>query len=690
MINLLVILQNQMSKRNKIRKKSNTTGSPVPVNPPRSTGFKATVTPGDRAPLILFDKRTKWFIGILVALYLLMSVLKLHTSSVGNWDIAFGNTESESVIAGKPKWIRMDEWSIGTPALLAQYNAGMPVSNPSIGDGNAPVIWGLPVKDISSLLRPAIWSYFLLDAERAYSFSWNFNIFFFLISMFLLLMLLTRNNFWLSVWGTLFIFLSAGVQWWSYTIATYMMYMNGALVSLIYLLYARKRTTLVLAGFLFLLSVYSYFFNLYPPFQVPLVYLYFFIFIGYILKKKEFKSIRENLFFKLGVSSVVFILLAIFIYHYYILVKDTYSLMLNTVYPGKRVSSGGGLISGKFFSEFFGLFMTDSHIPKQWFNICEESGFLFFFPVVFYVLAYNYFKFKKIDFLQLSLSVFLVISLLFLLAGFPPFLSKITLFYLSEARRFLPIAEAGNCILLICFLAEKTSQPPPKFSWKEFTILSIVFLLFFIAIGIKINSVTENFFSTTQLLVVTILFTTVYLLIRYHYIKYATPVVCLLLLGFNIRNISVNPLTNGLAPILENAVVRAGKEIHDTDPGATWAVFGDPSWADLLKSSGVKVFNGVKLVPPLKDMAVLDHSGQYDSAYNRYAHIRMTTYIDNKDTIVFQQPYIDLYTINLDPCSPRLVQLGIKYFLFSYQPKPEETRCMTPLNVTGLFLYKRN
>jgi len=679
-----------MSKKNKLRKKTTPGIPPVAVIPTAGSSFKKPRATVVSSSLINFDKRAKWFIGILLAVYLLMSVLKLHTSSIGNWDKAFGNAESESVISGEPKWIRMDEWMTSTPTLIGQVHAGMPISNPSIGEGNAPLIWGLPVKDISSVLRPSIWSYFIFDIERAFAFSWNFTIFFFLISTFLLLMLLTRNNFWLSVWGAFFIFLSAGVQWWSYTIAIYMMYMNGAFVSLVYLLYARKRTTLIMAGLFFLVSVYGYLFNLYPPFQVPLVYLYFFLFVGFLLKKKDFNKIRENMFFKLGVSALAFILLAVFVYHYFILVKDTYSIMLNTVYPGKRVTSGGDLANGKLFSEFFGLFMTDLKIPKNWSNICEESGFLMFFPVIFYVIAYNYFKFKKIDPLQLSLSVFVVISLLYLLVGFPLFISKITLFSMSEARRFLPIAEAGNCILLICFLAEKTTAPPNKFSRIELISLSIIFILFFIVIGSKINSATENFFTSGQVLIVTLLFTVVYLLLRYHDIKYATPVVCFLLLGFNLRNIAVNPLTNGLAPITENPVVRAGKEIRDSDPLSGWAVFGDGSWADLLKSSGVKVFNGVKLVPPLKAMAKLDSAGKYDSAYNRYAHITLTTYIDGKDTLVFQQPYVDAYGIYLDPCSPRFQQLGIKYFLFSYQPKPEEIRCMTPLNMTGLFLYKRN
>ena len=41
-------------------------------------------------------------------------------------------------------------------------------------------------------------------------------------------------------------------------------------------------------------------------------------------------------------------------------------MMLNTVYPGRRFSTGGDLRDGKVFAEFFGIFMTDTHTPTQW------------------------------------------------------------------------------------------------------------------------------------------------------------------------------------------------------------------------------------------------------------------------------------------------------------------------------------
>jgi len=50
----------------------------------------------------------------------------------------------------------------------------------------------------------------------------------------------------------------------------------------------------------------------------------------------------------------------------------------------------------------------------------------------------------------------------------------------------------------------------------------------------------------------------------------------------------------------------------------------------------------------------------------------------------------DGYAIHLDPCSPRLQKLGVKYFVFTYRPQPVEIRCMTPIDTSAVFfIYKR-
>jgi len=643
--------------------------------------------------LIRFDLKTKLFLFSLLALYVILSLFKVHTSSIGNWDIVSGKPEAETVIAGTPRYIRLDEWMIGTPAVVGQYNAGMPLSNPADGAGNVPVIYGFPIKDISSALRPAQWSYFIFDVERAFSFSWNFGIFFFLMSTFLLFMLLTKNNFWVSVAAAFFIFLSAAVQWWTYLIASEMIYLNGIFISIVYLLYNKKTISLVIAGIILLFSISGIFFNLYPPFQIPLIYLYLLMFTGFLIQRKNFAVFKENLLAKSLVLLGVLLVFGISAYHYYTISRDTYSLVLNTVYPGRRFSTGGDLVSGKLFSEFFGMYMSDSNVPAQWLNICEASNFIMFFPIIFYVIALRYIKYKKVDPVLICLSIFVLIGLIYVLAGFPAFLSKASLLSMTPASRAIQILGAGNAVLLFYFLGNREADEKEKFTWIEFGILAVAVFVLIRTICTNILDATDNFFTSQQATTATLLIAASYLLIRYKNFRFVTPIACVFLLGMNISNATVHPVSSGLSSLLEHPLVEKTKELYKKEPEARWVVFGSQqldgsNWANLLKTNGINVFNGVKWIPPLKDMAVLD--SRADSVYNRYAHIDMHMFIDGRDTVVFQALGPDGYAIHMDPCSPRLQQLGVRYCVFTYKPQPNEIRCMTPIDTSRFFIYKRN
>jgi hypothetical protein len=368
--------------------------------------------------------------------------------------------------------------------------------------------------------------------------------------------------------------------------------------------------------------------------------------------------------------------------------------MLNTAYPGKRTTNGGDLIGGKLFSEFFGMYISDAHVPSQWLNICEASGFIMFFPIIFYGMGYNYFTYKKIDWQQLTIACSVIFLLIWVLVGFPSFLSKASLLSMSLAYRTLPILGVANCFLLISFLGSRPSQKAVSFSWMEFGILAISVLIFVTMVANNINSATTDFFTSSEVYTVVFLISTVYLLIRYKDIKYTQIALGAILLGMTIPNIEIHPLTSGLSSILENPLVKATEDIAKNEPKARWAVFGDQHVSNLLKANGINVFNGVKIVPLLKDMAVLDPTGKDNFIYNRYAHINMFSMVDGKDTLAFKlnenEVVNDNYSIIMDPCSPRLKQLGIKYFLFTYKPKPGEIRELTLVkDLSGLVIYKQ-
>jgi hypothetical protein len=153
------------------------------------------------------------------------------------------------------------------------------------------------------------------------------------------------------------------------------------------------------------------------------------------------------------------------------------------------------------------------------------------------------------------------------------------------------------------------------------------------------------------------------------------------------NNASVNPVSQGLEPVRGNAINKLAQEINKKDPGK-WVVFGEFKLSNFLIASGLDVISGVKFAPMLDQMKVLDSLGTNDSIYNRYAHVDYYSMVNGKDSIGFKLIFGDHYAINIDPCSPKLKKLGVKYFLFSYQPNPVEVRNLVPVHTQGIFIYK--
>ncbi|MGB4841199.1 MAG: hypothetical protein WBP08_19475 [Saprospiraceae bacterium] len=641
--------------------------------------------------LIHFDKKVKIFLVVMFMLYILMSFFKFHTSSIAMWDFMFGMKESKSLIWGKPQGVRQDEWMVSSPAGLNMGNIEKDAKTKNASKS-------ISIADLKLILYPQSWLRGLLsfgDVERSFAFTWNFTIFFFIISSFLFFMLLTKNQFWLSLFGAIFIFLSGAIQWWSYSIAGLMIWVNFIFVAICYLIYNKSKKTLVFWAFTLLVSSYQFVTgSIYPAWQVPMTYILILTLIGFVLMYKIRKN-EEITKFKVVLFSIAGVGLLFFLFQFYNEIKGTIEIMMNTAYPGKRVATGGDLKGGKLFSEFYGVFMDGSHYPKMWLNICEASSFIMFFPIVFYSMALDYFKSRKVDWILIFMSIGVLILLLWVTLGFPGFLSRISLMFFSPAYRALPILGLANCILLFTFLGRRENDVSKTFSWIEFVLLFLVIFVFMKMVGANINTQTQSFFTSKQVGIVSILMTLVYILIRYSRVKYATLAICIILLGLNIKNIKINPLTVGLSAVLENPLVKATAEIEKSDRGARWAVYGNQMMSNLLKANGINLINGQKAIPPLEDMKILDPTGKDNFVYNRYAHINMVYQSGYEDGIYFQlhenETVNDNYSIIIHPCNPKLRDLKMKYILFTYFPTPDEVKCMTKVNDMGsMVVYKRN
>ena len=124
-------------------------------------------------------------------------------------------------------------------------------------------------------------------------------------------------------------------------------------------------------------------------------------------------------------------------YLFYNDIKDTITVLSNTVYPGKRSELGGTGFVGNWFSEFYYTWVSEKQLPAKWLNICEFSHYMNFMPVVILGSVATFIYNRKVDFLLLSLSILSIILLAWILVGFPEFWAKLTLLE-------LPVRPAGR------------------------------------------------------------------------------------------------------------------------------------------------------------------------------------------------------------------------------------------------------
>ncbi|WP_128545533.1 DUF7657 domain-containing protein [Larkinella soli] len=662
-----------------------------PAGLPVSAGpvAQAELPPG----LIRFDRKVRWFLGLCAALFFVLTFLKIHYSSIPMWNqiLPDGSDPKRGLVSGTARPIRMDEWAVMVPFMLSQAQRDFPTQNPSIGGDQAPLVANLPVKHPVVVFRPDYWGFLLFDEARGLAWWWNFKYFFSLAAVTLFFLAFTRNRFWLSVFGSFWVVFSSGMVWWSMYPVVVVSVGSLTLALLLQLLFSRNRRHLLLPGVLLAYFAAFYALHLYPPFQVPMAYVLLALLAGFLVKHRRSKALTAFLPLKLTALALAAAGIAICGWLYYQEARTTFDLMAGTVYPGRRMETGGTGFVANWFSEYYSWLLTDRQIPAGWLNICELSHSVTFAPVVFLSLVLIYTNTKAVDPVLLALSGIILILLAWIEIGFPEWLARGTLLGTSPTRRTQVLFGTANVFLTVLYLdsiQDRSFRLPGLVS--GFGVVFCIGLLVYAA-GLNLSD-SGGFLKLHQILVPTLFFTVLsVLLLPSIQWPYKTALFSFGMVFFLLPNLRANPVSVGLSPITDHALYKTVREIQAEDPAACWVVMGSQYISYLVEATGVNLLSGVKNQPDFRAMRVLDPTAVRDSAYNRYAHTTWNTYIDGRDSVVIVNTFQDAYSVGIDPCSSKLKSLGVKYLIFDRQPQAVETRCLSEIRTLGsLHIYRRN
>ena len=591
-----------------------------------------------------FIYKKRYVIGLIVFAFLVIG--KYNGSSIEIWNsyIQPKYSMESNIILGIPRSIRSDEWLVGTPTTLTQAtkNVNFGTYNRIMGNTkNLVTLYpNLPSKDISILSTPNNIGYLFLDKERAFSFAWYLPYFILFFATFELMMIITKNKKLYSLLGTMLITLSPVVQWWqSPSIVAY-----GALAVVLfyYFLNSKDWKKKLLLSIIFGYSGYLYIMCMYPAWQVPYAYIYLILFIWIIVKNKEKIQKKDFLYLIPTLLIVVVPIYIIFTQNHNVI-----EIMNSTVYPGERMSTGGGEWR-MMFTYILDIFYPFKHSIG---NPCEFSQYLSLYPIPILFSIYLMIKNRRKDLFLILSNLFLILLSVWIIFPLPKIISRLTLIYMSTETR-AQVAIGYLCILEIIYLLsnyEIEKKESKYINLKNIVLLLISFITIFVTIKIS-NNVTELYFPGfvniyTSLICLILYFIIIFLFIYNHKkTNYVLSIILIIITIFG--GLLVSPINKGLSILYKKPIAKEIQKIVKSDKNAVF-VASDSGivLSNYLVVNGAKTVNSTNFIPNFDLYYELDPYLKYDDIYNRYHHLGFNL---SKKSTNFELNQGDVITLNLN------------------------------------------
>jgi hypothetical protein len=318
---------------------------------------------GRRRSLAAFARRYPFELAIVVAA-LAYALLQLSPSSYALALAQLGQPVSPWL--GSPQAIRSDEWAIMTPLFESTVNNHFRVINAtSFYHETLLSDFGLPLRNWGLIFKPELWSFFVLPASYAYSLYWATMAGLMLIGWSLILRAFGFRRSIAALLACL-LFLSPFVQAWWTTFASQL-----AFFPWIVLVIAKVRSNLRVALVLALLIPVWWLSFFYAPQFPPLLLLALALCIAFRRDLLTWKRVAAVACGGAVGAGIAFLYL-----------RPIVSAYENSVFPGHRWLTGGGMPIWQVLSQLLPGTTTEHYTSLLASNICEVSTVATWLPVL--------------------------------------------------------------------------------------------------------------------------------------------------------------------------------------------------------------------------------------------------------------------------------------------------------------------
>jgi hypothetical protein len=362
-----------------------------------------------------------------------------------------------------------------------------------------------------------------------------------------------------------------------------------------------------------------------------------------------------------GTLAAALVMLAFTVEH-----RAIIEIIRQTVYPGqRRIEAGGTLTPLHLISGFYDVFLLrDRWAPALGANQSEQASFfmlsLVLLPLFVLELLAESTSRRRIDLTLLAAVGFSVLMFLWMLVGLPAFWARLLMFqFVPPARAWLGLGMA-NFFLVYYYLFRIDPLKGTALRIGAWVASLAVFIAVWCA-GVTLAADAPDFIRNVleiALISAASALLTLLLVLRK---KYAFS--ALMLFFSLISTLRVNPVYVGLAPVLGSDLSRAIQRVDEQDGGdPVWMVY-DHRLGNYLAANGARVFGGTHAYQDLQFWKQFDPDSRYLNVYNRYSHVLFARPSQMNRT-EFELLTADAFEVRIDPCDPRLAQLGVRYYLF--------------------------
>lgn len=633
----------------------------------------------------VYIDRYRYLIGALIIV--VWTILALSGSSIAMWENNLGgdlasetNLLDSGVLFGIPRQIRSDEWRVFTPFNFSQkYNDYRAVTNIIRGTAtDVTTTYGNPCFAIVTLFRPFLWGFFVLDNARGLSFYWISRTVFLFLASYEFGKLISNNQKYVSVLFAGLITFSQTIQWWYSVNGLVEMFLFGqfAIVLLDKLVHINNKYLRLLIALGLVECAGGFLFAYYPAQEIPLAYVFLFVFLWVVLKNRT--DIRTCNVVTVILSALIFAIIAGYVLYS---AKDTFEVVMNTVYPGERLETGGTGHYQFLFTYIISLLSPiDEGRITGMVNASELACFYSLFPLGTIWSLYYLIR-KKKDLLLILLLIVNSYFLLFFFVGFPTILAKLTLMSSVTLNRLVVIIEYVEIMMLIRCISNYSNEE----YGQEISIARKIIRFALIGVVCLAEMIMVRRFGLTSSksvwLVaagVFIVFLTYLFVIGSNAINKASVFLFVIV---SIMGMLVNPLQKGTGVIYDNPVTKMVERVVHSDKDAIWMVTPGGAISNLPIMVGAKTINCTNIYPNNALWSEIDDDSKYIDVYNRYAHISMNI-TDEETTFELTSP--DAFTVNIN--EKDIKKIGVKYILSKENYNSSMMKLIA--NANGYKIYK--